>query len=250
MNMGGFLFSSFLPLKVRVACASPKASESSWWSNSSPKNLNRNQLLWGRSHPHSQQENATQPFPALLPTGVPGDSICTQLLRGPASTQEERDHNEKSPLARQAKERPGRHPTSWFFTTSNQAKLYKNKSRESSGLHLSSSFGLCPLMYCTRRTATEMVSGPSSIQNQAQDPVPSTSLSKDVRPLLTSSPSLVTKQNKRHPAGMGGRMHGWFGIWGFFGFAFKWEEIIGGKKKKKLLRRISDIWDTSVEEMN
>lgn len=128
MNMGGFLFSF-----ICLWCCG--------WHLLAPRHV---RALGGqipaqntRPKPHAlrelpfplppQQEDATQPFPAILPTKVHGDSICTPAAPWSCNLLGEGGPQRKTPLAKQG--RLGPHPASWSFPTSNQAKLYFTKAR-------------------------------------------------------------------------------------------------------------------------
>ena len=160
-----------------------------------PKTHDQNRLLWGSSHfplPH-QWKDAPWPSPALLPTGVLGDSICT-----PAAPREEEDLNEKLPLVKQARERLGPLPTSWSFPTSNQYKLYFTKARAGKAQVSISQAALGCACWWTAYAEQPLKWYPDPHQPKIRPGILHTAAAwaEDVSLLLTTSPPLDTKQSK------------------------------------------------------
>lgn len=198
-----------------------------------PKTHNQNCLFWGSSHSHSHLNRMMllESSQFLFPPGSSRKASAPWLLWSPASFWEE-DYHENVPWAKQARERPGPHPTCWSFPNGNQAKPYFTKAKAAkAGLLLSSCIRLCLLMQCTCRAATETVPGPLRAPNQAQDPRAPSAWAKMIHfPLTPPLPWSQNKAKQKTPC-REGWMDWWFGL--FCVFAFKWEGIIGGGGREK-----------------
>lgn len=191
-----------------------------------PKNHNWNQLLWGSSHSHSHpnRKMLLDLSHLFFPPGSLGTASAPWPLLGPASSwEEEEDHDEKSPG--QTGKGKARTPS---HLLSNQAKPYFTKARagkaqvpvsQADALHRQSSH-----WNGTRPPASPKPGPGSHTQHQPEQRCSSS-------PPLPPFPGHKTKQNKRHCRD--GWTNEWFGIFFFFcGCAFKWEGIIGEKKKQ------------------
>lgn len=176
----------------------------------------------------SQQDDATWAFLVPLPTRILKENLCTlALLNSCTSCEEEEDHHENTPWAKQARERPGPHCICWSFPTGNQAKLCFTKAKAAkAGLHLSS----CSRLQCTSRAGTAWP-GPLTAPNQPQVPPAASAWAKMFH--FPSTPPLPWSQNKakqKTPC-REGWTDWWFGL--FCVFAFKWEGITGGGGREK-----------------
>lgn len=189
-----------------------------------PEMWNQNCLFWGSSHSYSHLNRMMlfEPSQFLFPPGSSRKASALWLLWSPASFWEEKEEDhENIPWAKQARERPGAHPTCWSFPLETKLNCILQKKSSKSR---SPSLKLLQSSHCNS-------AWPFDSPNQAQDPGAATAWAKMLH--FPSTPPLPWPQDKakqKTPC-REGWMDWWFGL--FCVFAFKWEGIIGGGGRKK-----------------